>query len=89
MMDVIRCYDYVAGCIYLLRFEGEHSQHFSYIAVCLLAAAEKDAIKNSYAKILDAYGILGVLRLNLGKLQTHLLYSLLSVADISWLQSRF
>lgn len=32
------------------------------------AAAEKEAIKNTYSKIVDAYGILGVLRLNLGKL---------------------
>ncbi len=48
-----------------------------------LAAAEKEAIKNTYSKIVDAYGILGVLRLNLGKLQTRLLYSLLLVAEIS------
>lgn len=33
-----------------------------------LAAAEKEAIKNTYTKMLDAYGILGVLRLNLGEL---------------------
>ena len=51
--------------------------------VFLLAAAEKDAIKNTYAKIVDAYGILGVLRLNLGKLQTHLLYACILAADIS------
>lgn len=31
------------------------------------AAAEKEAIKNTYSKMLDAYGILGVLRLNLGE----------------------
>lgn len=30
------------------------------------AAAEKETIKASYTKMLDAYGILGVLRLNLG-----------------------
>lgn len=34
-----------------------------------LASAEKEAIKNTYTKIVDAYGILGVLRLNLGKIQ--------------------
>lgn len=49
----------------------------------LLAAAEKEAIKNTYSKIFDAYGILGVLRLNLGNLQKHLLYSLLIVAENS------
>lgn len=36
--------------------------------LCISAAAEKEAIKNTYSKIVDAYGILGVLRLNLGKL---------------------
>lgn len=51
--------------------------------VSLLAAAEKEAIKNTYSKIVDAYGILGVLRLNLGNLQKHLLYSLLLVAENS------
>lgn len=30
------------------------------------AAAEKETIKTAYTKMLDAYGILGVLRLNLG-----------------------
>lgn len=54
----------------------------------LVAAAEKEAIKNTYTKIVDAYGILGVLRLNLGKLHKHL-YSLLNVAAFSWVQSRF
>lgn len=50
---------------------------FPYSVLCFVcfcnsfppaAAAEKDAIKNTYTKIVDAYGILGVLRLNLGKL---------------------
>lgn len=31
------------------------------------ASAEKEAIKGTYSKVLDAYGLLGVLRLNLGK----------------------
>lgn len=39
--------------------------------ICLFfvisAAAEKEAIRNTYSKIVDAYGILGVLRLNLGE----------------------
>lgn len=57
--------------------------------LCFLAAAEKEAIKNTYTKIVDSYGILGVLRLNLGKLQNHLLCSLLLFAEISWVQSIF
>ncbi|XP_072302041.1 synaptojanin-1 [Eucyclogobius newberryi] len=40
-------------------------------AVAVLSAAEKDAIKSTYAKIQDAYGILGVLRLNLGDSMLH------------------
>lgn len=32
-----------------------------------VASAEKEAIKSTYSKVLDAYGLLGVLRLNLGK----------------------
>lgn len=32
-----------------------------------VASAEKEAIKGTYSKVLDAYGLLGVLRLNLGK----------------------
>lgn len=32
-----------------------------------IASAEKEAIKGTYSKVLDAYGLLGVLRLNLGK----------------------
>ncbi|KPP76324.1 synaptojanin-1-like [Scleropages formosus] len=37
----------------------------------LCSAAEKEAIKNTYTKMLDAYGILGVLRLNLGDAMLH------------------
>lgn len=44
-----------------------------FVCFFFSAAAEKEAIKNSYSKIVDAYGILGVLRLNLGKIQKHLL----------------
>lgn len=40
-------------------------------AVAVLSAAEKEAIKNTYTRILDAYGILGVLRLNLGDSMLH------------------
>ncbi|XP_007904906.1 synaptojanin-1 isoform X2 [Callorhinchus milii] len=35
-------------------------------AVAVLSAAEKEAIKSMYTKLIDAYGLLGVLRLNLG-----------------------
>ncbi|XP_029459440.1 synaptojanin-1 isoform X3 [Rhinatrema bivittatum] len=35
-------------------------------AVAVLSSAEKEAIKNMYSKVMDAYGMLGVLRLNLG-----------------------
>ncbi|XP_078787260.1 synaptojanin-1 isoform X6 [Oryzias latipes] len=40
-------------------------------AVAVLSAAEKEAIKSTYTKIVDAYGILGVLRLNLGDSMLH------------------
>ncbi|XP_053513747.1 synaptojanin-1 isoform X1 [Artibeus jamaicensis] len=42
-------------------------------AVAVLSAAEKEAIKGSYSKVLDAYGLLGVLRLNLGDTMLHYL----------------
>uniref|UniRef100_A0A8C0GPS2 Synaptojanin-1 n=1 Tax=Chelonoidis abingdonii TaxID=106734 RepID=A0A8C0GPS2_CHEAB len=35
-------------------------------AVAVLSSAEKEAIKSTYSKVMDAYGLLGVLRLNLG-----------------------
>lgn len=62
----------VKGELQILNF------HCVFI-VCFLAAAEKDAIKNTYTKIVDAYGILGVLRLNLGTLQNYLPHALLVV----------
>ncbi|XP_074852992.1 synaptojanin-1 isoform X3 [Carettochelys insculpta] len=34
--------------------------------VAVLSSAEKEAIKSAYSKVMDAYGLLGVLRLNLG-----------------------
>ncbi|KAG8518532.1 Synaptojanin-1, partial [Galemys pyrenaicus] len=37
------------------------------------ASAEKEAIKGTYSKVLDAYGLLGVLRLNLGDTMLHYL----------------
>nr|XP_015197390.1 PREDICTED: synaptojanin-1 isoform X2 [Lepisosteus oculatus] len=40
-------------------------------AVAVLSSAEKEAIKGGYTKMLDAYGILGVLRLNLGDAMLH------------------
>ncbi|XP_012882977.1 PREDICTED: synaptojanin-1 isoform X2 [Dipodomys ordii] len=42
-------------------------------AVALLSLAEKEAIKGTYSKVLDAYGLLGVLRLNLGDTMLHYL----------------
>lgn len=42
------------------------------------AAAEKETIKTAYTKMLDAYGILGVLRLNLGTV-TQLLWFLFNL----------
>ncbi|XP_043927358.1 synaptojanin-1 [Protopterus annectens] len=42
-------------------------------AVAVLSSAEKEAIKNMYSKLLDAYGMLGVLRLNLGENMLHYL----------------
>ncbi|NXA14828.1 SYNJ1 protein, partial [Sapayoa aenigma] len=42
-------------------------------AVAVLSAAEKDTIKSTYSKVMDAYGLLGVLRLNLGDTLLHYL----------------
>uniref|UniRef100_A0A8C5PHL4 Synaptojanin-1 n=1 Tax=Leptobrachium leishanense TaxID=445787 RepID=A0A8C5PHL4_9ANUR len=42
-------------------------------AVAVLSSAEKEAIKSTYSKVMDAYGILGVLRLNLGETMSHYL----------------
>ncbi|NWR63685.1 SYNJ1 protein, partial [Bucorvus abyssinicus] len=42
-------------------------------AVAVLSSAEKETIKNTYSKVLDAYGLLGVLRLNLGDTLLHYL----------------
>lgn len=44
-----------------------HSGLLIYLIFVISAAAEKEAIRNTYTKIVDAYGILGVLRLNLGE----------------------
>lgn len=41
--------------------------------MAVLSSAEKEAIKGTYAKVLDAYGLLGVLRLNLGDTMLHYL----------------
>uniref|UniRef100_A0A8C2CVP7 Synaptojanin-1 n=1 Tax=Cyprinus carpio TaxID=7962 RepID=A0A8C2CVP7_CYPCA len=48
-------------------------------AVAVLSAAEKETIKTAYTKMLDAYGILGVLRLNLDSM----LHSLVVVTGCS------
>ncbi|XP_020371201.2 synaptojanin-1 isoform X1 [Rhincodon typus] len=46
---------------------------FESRAVAVLTSAEKEAIKNTYTKLLDAYGLLGILRLNLGDNMLHYL----------------
>lgn len=83
-MEVILCCDYNTGCIQFKALGKPWLIFFSCCVafVCVLAAAEKEAIKNTYSKIVDAYGILGVLRLNLGKLQIYIFYSVLLVIVI-------
>ncbi|XP_069492447.1 synaptojanin-1 [Ambystoma mexicanum] len=51
----------------------EESLLFESGAVAVLSSAEKEAIKNLYSKVMDAYGLLGVLRLNLGETMLHYL----------------
>ncbi|XP_042355678.1 synaptojanin-1 isoform X3 [Plectropomus leopardus] len=55
-------------------------------AVAVLSAAEKDAIKNSYSRIVDAYGILGVLRLNLGDSMLHSLVVVTGCSSVGKVQ---
>ncbi|MBN3289793.1 SYNJ1 protein, partial [Polypterus senegalus] len=55
-------------------------------AVAVLSAAEKDAIKNMYTKILDVYGVLGVLRLNLGDSMVHSLVLVTGCMSVGKLQ---
>uniref|UniRef100_A0A8C6P2B5 phosphoinositide 5-phosphatase n=1 Tax=Nothobranchius furzeri TaxID=105023 RepID=A0A8C6P2B5_NOTFU len=55
-------------------------------AVAVLSAAEKDAIKNTYTKIFDAYGILGVLRLNLGDSMLHSLVVVTGCSSVGKVQ---
>ncbi|XP_038944622.1 synaptojanin-1 isoform X7 [Rattus norvegicus] len=59
-----------------LIVETRHKEEclmFESGAVAVLSSAEKEAIKGTYAKVLDAYGLLGVLRLNLGDTMLHYL----------------
>ncbi|XP_041863662.1 synaptojanin-1 isoform X3 [Melanotaenia boesemani] len=55
-------------------------------AVAVLSAAEKEAIKNTYTKIVDAYGILGVLRLNLGDFMLHSLVVVTGCSSVGKVQ---
>ncbi|XP_041114662.1 synaptojanin-1-like isoform X9 [Polyodon spathula] len=55
-------------------------------AVAVLSTAEKEAIKNAYSKLLDAYGILGVLRLNLGDTMIHCLVLVTGCMSVGKLQ---
>ncbi|XP_045140374.1 synaptojanin-1 isoform X3 [Echinops telfairi] len=59
-----------------LMVETRHKEEclmFESGAVAVLSSAEKEAIKGTYTKVLDAYGLLGVLRLNLGDIMLHYL----------------
>ncbi|KAM5278355.1 synaptojanin-1 isoform 8-T8 [Hipposideros larvatus] len=59
-----------------LIVETRHKEEclmFESGAVAVLSCAEKEAIKGTYSKVLDAYGLLGVLRLNLGDIMLHYL----------------
>ncbi|XP_028732961.1 synaptojanin-1 isoform X8 [Peromyscus leucopus] len=59
-----------------LIVETRHKEEclmFESGAVAVLSSAEKEAIKGTYTKVLDAYGLLGVLRLNLGDTMLHYL----------------
>ncbi|XP_017497396.1 synaptojanin-1 isoform X2 [Manis javanica] len=59
-----------------LIVETRHKEEclmFESGAVAVLSSAEKEAIKSTYSKVLDAYGLLGVLRLNLGDIMLHYL----------------
>ncbi|ELK38274.1 Synaptojanin-1 [Myotis davidii] len=59
-----------------LMVETRHKEEcllFESGAVAVLSSAEKEAIKSTYSKVLDAYGLLGVLRLNLGDSTLHYL----------------
>ncbi|MED6266740.1 Synaptojanin-1 [Characodon lateralis] len=55
-------------------------------AVAVLSAAEKEAIKNTYTRIFDAYGILGVLRLNLGDSMLHSLVVVTGCSSVGKVQ---
>uniref|UniRef100_A0A7N6F713 phosphoinositide 5-phosphatase n=1 Tax=Anabas testudineus TaxID=64144 RepID=A0A7N6F713_ANATE len=55
-------------------------------AVAVLSTAEKEAIKNTYTKIVDAYGILGVLRLNLGDSMLHSLVVVTGCSSVGKVQ---
>ncbi|KAM9455269.1 synaptojanin-1 isoform 2-T3 [Clarias gariepinus] len=55
-------------------------------AVAVLSAAEKEAVKSTYTKMLDAYGILGVLRLNLGDSMLHSLVLVTGCSSVGKVQ---
>ncbi|XP_026129408.1 synaptojanin-1 isoform X6 [Carassius auratus] len=55
-------------------------------AVAVLSAAEKETIKSAYTKMLDAYGILGVLRLNLGDSMLHSLVVVTGCSSVGKVQ---
>ncbi|XP_073730367.1 synaptojanin-1 isoform X2 [Misgurnus anguillicaudatus] len=55
-------------------------------AVAVLSAVEKETIKSAYTKMLDAYGILGVLRLNLGDSMLHSLVVVTGCSSVGKIQ---
>ncbi|XP_038140925.1 synaptojanin-1 isoform X13 [Cyprinodon tularosa] len=55
-------------------------------AVAVLSAAEKETIKSTYTRIFDAYGILGVLRLNLGDSMLHSLVVVTGCSSVGKVQ---
>uniref|UniRef100_A0A8C1ZVA9 phosphoinositide 5-phosphatase n=1 Tax=Cyprinus carpio TaxID=7962 RepID=A0A8C1ZVA9_CYPCA len=55
-------------------------------AVAVLSLAEKETIKTAYTKMLDAYGILGVLRLNLGDSMLHSLVVVTGCSSVGKVQ---
>ncbi|XP_056592078.1 synaptojanin-1 isoform X7 [Triplophysa dalaica] len=55
-------------------------------AVAVLSSAEKETIKTAYTKMLDAYGILGVLRLNLGDSMLHSLVVVTGCSSVGKVQ---
>ncbi|XP_036599068.1 synaptojanin-1 isoform X7 [Trichosurus vulpecula] len=64
-----RIYQKLDPAPFSLMVETRHKEEclmFESGAVAVLSSAEKEAIRGMYSRVMDAYGLLGVLRLNLG-----------------------